>query len=604
MSKEKKTGAENVYWNISDLYDGLESTAFKNDTSRVKKLAADFSGSYRGKVHSLTENEFADALKAYAELVEIISKMGSYVYLKWTTNTEDPALGKALQQSNELSSEISRETMFFHLEWLDLDDEQADRWLQSKALESYRHYLKTSRMGKPYKLDEKEEKILSAKSVTGKSAWVRFFDETLGAARFHMDGEELTESEILSKSYHSDRAIRQKASEVFTEGLKKLNRPLTYAFNTLLADKYTNDTLRGYPHWLKPRNIANEISDESVQSLIDAVTSSYSVVQRYYELKRKLLGLDILHEYDRYAPIAKSNKTVAWKEAKTWVLDAYHDFHPEMGATAELFFEHEWIDAAIRPGKRGGAYSASTVPSVHPYVFMNYDGQLRDVQTLAHELGHGVHQYLSQKQGILQCGTPLTTAETASVFGEMLVFKKMLSSLQKPEDRLALLIGKIDDSIATIFRQVSMNQFEDRIHQTRRKEGELAPDQFSELWMETQVPLYGSSVTLTDNYRWWWSYIPHFIHTPGYVYAYAFGELLVMALFEKYEQSGDGFAAKYIQMLEKGGSDSPESLMNALGVDLKDPDFWFIGLRAVEHLVHEAEALYADMYDSGIMKER
>lgn len=595
MTQKNITGAENIRWDLSDLYKGLHDPAYEKDRENVLKLADEFSETYRGRISSLNSKSFAQALDHYSEIVEMMTRLGSFAYLSWTINTEDAALGKAVQETNELSSELSQKIVFFTLEWLDIDDETAQKIIDSPDLAGYKHYLETSRLDKSYKLDEKEEKILSAKSVTGSKAWKRFFDETLGASRFTLEGEEYTETEILSKLHDPDRDLRRKASEVFTKGLSGMKHPLTYVFNTLLADKYTNDKLRKYPHWMTSRNLSNEISDENVKILIDSVTGRYSLVHRFYRLKKSLLGLDEMMEYDRYAPVLGSREKISWDDARKIVVEAYRDFHPEMGAIADRFFEERWIDAAIVPGKRGGAYSASTVPSAHPYVFMNYDGQVRDVQTLAHELGHGVHQFVSQKQGILQSGTPLTTAETASVFGEMLVFQKLLASLDNPEEKLALLVGKIDDTMATVFRQVSMNRFEDRIHLARREEGELTSERFSELWMETQKPVYGDSVTLSDNYRLWWSYIPHFIHTPGYVYAYAFGELLVLALYQEYQRSGNGFNEKYMALLEKGGSDWPDRLTSSLGVDINDKEFWNRGLNAIEALIEEAEALLPEV---------
>ncbi len=595
MKEKKITGAEQIRWDLSDLYESTDDPAITTDRQKVLELADSFEKSYRNRVSGLAPAEFAKALDRYSEILEIMSRLGSYAYLNWTTNTEDSALGKAVQESTELSSELSQKTIFFTIEWLEMDEESADRLIRSDELSFYSHYLETSRLDKPHTLEEKEEKILSAKSVTGARAWVRFFDETLGASRFTIDGEKLTESQILSRMSDPDRDTRRKASEVFTEGLAKMKHPLTFVFNTLLADKHTNDRLRKYPHWLRARNLANEISDESVQALIYAVTGQHHLVHRFYHLKKQLLGVDEMMEYDRYAPVLKNREKIRWDAAKEMVLDAYTEFHPDMGAIAGRFFDENWIDAAVVPGKRGGAYSASTIPSVHPYVFMNYDGKIRDVQTLAHELGHGVHQHLSRKKGILQSGTPLTTAETASVFGEMLVFRKLMANLNDPEEKMALLVGKIDDTIATVFRQISMNRFEDRIHRARREEGELTSDRFSELWMETQAPVYGDSVTLTENYRSWWSYIPHFIHTPGYVYAYAFGELLVLALYQEYLNSENGFNEAYIRMLEKGGSDWPSNLMADLGVDINDETFWNRGLQAIESLIGEAEALLPEL---------
>ncbi len=496
-----------------------------------------------------------------------------------------------MQESNELSSAIHQKLVFFDVEWLKLDDEQAQSLINSDELSHYEHYLETSRRYKKHTLSEKEEQILSAKSVTGRSAWNRFFDESLGAARFEVDGEELTEQEALSKLHNPDRDLRKRAHSALTETFTDMSRTLTFIFNTILADKQTNDRLRNYPSWISSRNLSNEIEDETVEILVNSVTDNYDLVQRFYRLKKRLLGYDTMYDYDRYAPLLKNKKQIHWDEARQTVLDSYSDFHPEMGSVAGQFFEQNWIDAAIRPGKRGGAYSASTVPSVHPYVFMNYDGQVRDVQTLAHELGHGVHQYLAREQGPLQASTPLTTAETASVFGEMLVFQNLMQQLDDPKEQLALLVGKIDDSIATVFRQVSMNRFENAIHTKRREEGELTTDEFSELWRQTQEHLYGDAVHLTDSYDIWWSYIPHFLHTPGYVYAYAFGELLVLALYEEYTRQQNGFAEKYLEMLRTGGADWPENIVAKVGLDITQPNFWNKGLAAIEKMIEQAETL-------------
>jgi oligoendopeptidase F len=591
-SDKNKSGAENIQWDLSDLYESPSDKKLNEDRKKVLELADRFSQSYRGKISELDPKTFAAALAEYEEIIQVIRKIGSYSQLIWSTNTEDPEFGKLLQQSRELGSEISQKLVFFDVEWQKLSDEQAARIIESDELKKFRHYLEVSRLYKDHTLSEEAEKVMSAKSVTGRSAWNRYFDETLGAARFEFEGEQMTEQEVLSKLHNPDREQRQKAHQSLTKTFHQHSRSLTFIFNTVLADKFTNDKLRNYNSWISSRNLSNQTDDETVDALVSAVTDSYGLVQRYYRLKKKLLGYDELFDYDRYAPIAKTTKTIFWKEAREMVLDSYEDFHPEMGKITSLFFEKEWIDAAIKPGKRGGAYSASTVSSVHPYVFMNYDGQLRDVQTLAHELGHGVHQYLSRKQGELQSSTPLTTAETASVFGEMLVFNKLMSRIDDPAEKLALLISKIDDTIATVFRQISMNRFEEKIHTARRTEGELTTEQFSELWHETQHQLYGDSVTITDEYRLWWCYIPHFLHTPGYVYAYAFGELLVLALYDVYRSSEkNGFSEKYMELLEAGGSDWPHNLVGKLGLDIKDSDFWKNGLRLFEHMVEDAEKL-------------
>lgn len=590
MSGNNETTPD-IRWDLSDLYKSPEDPHFLNDKEYVYKMADQFAESYHGRVAELEASELKEALGHYETILDKLGRMGSFAFLRWTTNTEDSSYGKLVQEMKEVSSDINRKLLFFELEWTHVEDKRAEELMNHSELKGYKHHLETTRLYKPYRLTEKEEQVLSAKSVTGRSAWNRYFDETLGAARFELDGETLTEQEVLSKMHEPDRELRRRASESMTVGLKNLNRSLTFIFNTLIADKHTNDKLRGYPHWLKSRNLANEIRDESVDALVNTVTENYDVVQRYYRLKRSLLGYDELYEYDRYAPLLSSTENISWEQARDTVVEAYDEFHPHMAEITKLFFQRNWIDASIRPGKRGGAYSASTVPSVHPYVFMNFDGKIRDVQTLAHELGHGVHQYLSKEQGVLQSGTPLTTAETASVFGEMLVFQKLKRQLSNEREKLALLLGKIDDTIATVYRQISMSRFEHAIHTARREEGELDTDRISELWMQTQEALYGDSVKLTDNYRIWWSYIPHFLHAPGYVYAYAFGELLVLALYEQYQQSENGFADTYLQLLKAGGSDWPENLTAPLGVDINSADFWSNGIRSIEKMVDEAEVL-------------
>ncbi|NGP90084.1 M3 family oligoendopeptidase [Fodinibius halophilus] len=587
----EQTGAEEIRWDLSDLYESIDDPALQNDKKKVLELADSFIDDYKGQIANLEAKGLKKALQEYEQLLEIISKIGSYAHLIWSTDTNNPEYGKLMQEAKELSSEVQQKLVFFDVEWLDIDDERAQALIDSEELEHYQHYLETSRRYKPHILSEKEEQVLSAKKVTGSSAWNRYFDETMGAARFELDGETLTQQEVLSKLHEPDRELREKAHASLTNTFKEHSRTLTFIFNTLLADKHTDDKLRNYDSWISSRNLSNEIDDETVDILVNSVTDNYSIVHRFYDLKRELLGYDELYDYDRYAPLLKNEKEIEWDEAREMVLDSYSDFHSDMGTVAGEFFEHNWIDAAMKPGKRGGAYSASTVPSVHPYVFMNYDGKIRDVQTLAHELGHGVHQFLSRGQGMLQASTPLTTAETASVFGEMLVFQRLMSKLDDPKEKLALLIGKIDDSIATVFRQVSMNRFEHAMHIHRREQGELTTDDFSRLWRETQEDIYGDAVTLTEGYDIWWSYIPHFLHTPGYVYAYAFGELLVLALYDEYTRSKDGFSEKYMDMLRAGGSDWPENIVGKMGLDITDPDFWNNGLNAIERMVEQAEEL-------------
>lgn len=589
--KSDQTGAEQITWDLTDLYKSADDPALQADRKKVRKKAKDFATSYKGKITTFDEEDMNQALQDYEEILELLGKIGSFAQLIWSTDTANAEYGKLVQEANELSSEIHQQLVFFDVEWLAMGDEKANQLIESDTLSHYRHYLETSRRYKDHVLGEEAEQVLSAKKVTGNSAWNRYFDETMGAARFTIDGEELTQQEALSKLHSPDRELRQKAHSALTETFDELSHTLTFIFNTLLADKHTDDKLRNYSSWISSRNLSNEIDDDTVDILVNSVTDKYDIVHRFYRLKQSLLDYDEFYDYDRYAPLLQNQKEISWDEARSTVLNSYGNFHSQMGDIAGKFFEQEWIDAAMKPGKRGGAYSASTVPSVHPYVFMNYDGKIRDVQTLAHELGHGVHQYLSRRQGPLQANTPLTTAETASVFGEMLVFQSLMGSLDDPREKLALLVGKIDDTIATVFRQVSMNRFEHAIHTKRREEGELTTEEFSAQWRKTQQDIYGDSVTLTDNYDLWWSYIPHFLHTPGYVYAYAFGELLVLALYEEYRRSENGFADNYIEMLKAGGSDWPEHIVGKLGLDITQPDFWKKGLAAIERMVEQAEEL-------------
>ncbi len=585
------TGAEDVRWNLSDLYPQPE--ALTEDLNRAEEQAGTFAERYRGQVAGLDADALAEALQAYEAVADRLGRAYTYAYLHWSTDTNDPARGKLLQSVRERYTRIHQQLLFFELEWAAVDAERADALLEDEALAGYRHYLEIEQLRKDYLLSEPEEKILSEKNVTGVGAWTRYFDETMGAARFTLDGEALPQQEILSKLYEPDRALRRRAALAFTEGLEERERTLTYVFNTLLADKASSDRLRGYEHWLQRRNLANEIEDETVEALVEAVTSRYDLVARFYRLKRQILDYDELFDYDRYAPVGEADVRYGWDAARALVLDAYGDFHPRMREVAERFFAGRWIDAPPAGGKRGGAFSHGAVPSAHPYVLMNYTGKTRDVQTLAHELGHGVHQYLARRQGVLQSDTPLTTAETASVFGEMLVFQRLLRREGDPQHRLAMLVQKIDDTLATVFRQVAMNRFEEKIHTARREEGELPAEQLADYWMETQRAMFEGSVTLGAHYRRWWSYIPHFLHTPGYVYAYAFGELLVLALYQRYREAGDGFAGAYLTLLEAGGSDWPHVLVGRLGIDLTDLGFWHRGLDAIEDLIAQAEDLAA-----------
>ncbi|HMM29998.1 MAG TPA: M3 family oligoendopeptidase [Aggregatilineaceae bacterium] len=585
------TGAEQVAWDLSDLYAGIDDPALAADMQRADEDAAALERDYRGDVATLAPDELAEAVARYEAIVETATKVESFAHLIWSTDTANPRYGGLLQKATEWSSQLQQKLVFFTLEWVNAPDHVAHRLIEAPELAHYRHWLEVARLYQPHMLSEAEEKILAEKSVTGREAWVRFFTELRGSARYTLDGQSLNESAVLARLYDADREVRRRAAAALTEGLRAHLPMTTFIFNTLAADKASDDRLRRYPTWIAARNLSNEVSDETVEALIAAVTGRYDIVARYYTLKRRILGLDELTDYDRYAPLPAAAASYRWDEARETVLQAYARFHPEVASIAGQFFERNWIDAAERPNKRGGAYSASTVPSAHPYVFMNYTGRVRDVMTLAHELGHGVHQYLARGQGMLQAHTPLTTAEMASTFGEMLVFTDLMERERDPHVRLALLGHKLEDSFATIFRQVSMNRFEHGMHTARREEGELTAERLSDIWLETQRAMFGDSVRLTGDYGVWWSYVPHFLHTPGYVYAYAFGELLVLALFAIYRQQGDGFAPRYLEVLRAGGSDWPEKVLAPLGVDLTDPGFWQRGLDELDAMVTQAEEI-------------
>ncbi len=591
------TGAESVRWTLADLH--ASEADLDAGLAATEALAVQAADRYRGRIASLDAAALADAFRLFAEVHDGAGRAYTYASLAWATATDDPARGALLQKVREAYTRIAQHLLFVDVEWAAVPPDVAAERLADPALADVRHYLELQTASREHVLTEPEEAILAEKSVTGPAAWDRFFDETIGAARAVVRGEALPVQEALSKLHAPDRDLRRDAAEAVSATLEGLERPLTFVFNTLLADKASTDRLRGYATWDASRHLANETDAASVDALVEAVTGRYALVHRYYALKGRLLGHD-LNDYDRYAPLPGTDRTVAWDDARALVTDAYRAFHPEMGDIVERFFDERWIDAPPEPGKRGGAFSHGAVPSAHPYILVNYTGQPRDVQTLAHELGHGVHQYLSREQGVFHADTPLTTAETASVFGERLTFETLLAQTRSPRERLALVVEKLDDSMSTVFRQITMNRFEDRIHNHRRDHGELTPDDFAAYWMATQRAMYGDSVTLTDGYRRWWSYIPHFVGSPGYVYAYAFGELLVLALHARYREVGPDFAGQYRDLLASGGSDYPHVLVGRLGVDLRDAGFWDRGLDAIAALVDEAEALEGE---GGVRKE-
>jgi oligoendopeptidase F len=591
--------AAGVRWDLSDLYGGADDAAIDAALEGARGEARAFADRYRGRVASLDATELATAIDALEALQERPTAAGTYAGLLFAEDTANPGHGALLQRVQERASEIRNTLVFFELEWVAVEDERARTLLSDALLARRRHLLESMRRYRPHLLSEPEERILEETANTGERAFSRLFDEILGSARFQLelDGKstELGEEEVLSLLYEADREKRRNAARALSAGLRQHSRTLAFIFNTLVQDKAIRDRMRRYRDPIDSRNLANEIDGASVRSLLDACERGHPLVHRYYELKARLLGIDRLEDYDRYAPVGEATGTRSFEEAKRIVLGAFGDFAPEMAEIAGQFFTGSWIDAELRPGKRSGAFSASTLPHVHPYVLLNYTGNLRDVMTVAHELGHGIHQYLAREQGLFEQDTPLTTAETASVFGEMLVFRRLMQEERSPQVRLALLCGKLEDTFATVFRQVAMTRFEEKLHAARRGEGELPIPRINELWMEANRPMLGDAVHLTDDYAWWWLYIPHFVHSPFYCYAYAFGELLVLALLGRYDEEGAGFVPRYLDLLRAGGSDTPPALLEKVGLDITDPTFWDGGLALIGNLLDEAEGLAGEL---------
>jgi oligoendopeptidase F len=585
------TELDTVAWDLEPLVDGEGDAGCDRLLDDALALADTFATAYAGQVAALDGPGLVAAMDQLATISDLVSRAGNYASLRFSVDTANPEIGALVARVQERGTEIETKLIFFELEWAALDDATADALLEADGLDQSRHYLRSARRYRDHLLSEPEEKIMAEKSVTGAGAWSRLFSELTSALTVELpDATEPVALDVaLSRLSSPDREERRTVAEAVTVALEPGLRTRAYIFNTLLADKAANDRLRDYPTWLSSRNLSNEASDESVQALVEAVRANYDLPQRWYTLKAQLLGLDRLADYDRMASVSGVEEEIGWDDAVDIVMTSYADFSPDLAKTAQKFFDEPWIDAPVRPSKRGGAFCAYTTPSVHPYLLLNYTSKRRDVLTLAHELGHGVHASLARPRGIFEQHTPLTLAETASVFGETLVFNRLLGAADTPESRLTLLASNIEDSIATVFRQTAMNRFEDLVHTARREEGELSVERFGTLWAESQEELLGDSVEVTDGYRSWWSYVPHFIGTPGYVYAYAYGQLLALSVYGRYLQEGESFAPRYLEMLAAGGSRSPEDLAKIAGLDLTDPQFWHNGLQIVRDKLDDAE---------------
>lgn len=574
--------AADVAWDLDPLVDG-EGPAGVTALLDSADASTDVVAAARGAVADLDAPGLADLMARMGAIGELVGRAQSYAGLRFATDMADHERAALAQVVEERGAAIETRLVFFEIEWAAVDDDHVERLLADPVLAFCAHHLRSARRYRDHILSEPEEKLLTEKAVTGRNAWSRLFEElTSGIDVGLEDGRTVSLEEGLSLLADPDRGVRRSAATAVTAALAPGLRTRAYVFNTLLADKATDDRLRSFGSWIASRNLANEASDASVAALVEAVVSRYDIPRRWYRLKASLLGIDRLADFDRMAPLGGDDERFGWSAAREIVLDAYASFSPEMADVASRFFDEGWIDAPVRAGKRPGAFCAYTVPSQHPYVFLNWTGRRRDVLTLAHEMGHGLHAYLARNQGIFHQSTPLTLAETASVFGETVTFGRLLAETADPGKRLALLAESLEGTIATVFRQVAMNRFEDAVHTERREVGELSPDRFGELWAVSQAAMLGDSVELTDGYRSWWSYVPHFIATPGYVYAYAYGQLLALSVYRRYEDGGAGFVPRYLDLLRAGGSMSPEELGRIVDCDLADPGFWDGGLEIVE----------------------
>src|SRR6202158_1636780 len=558
----KTTGAETVRWDLSDLFASPTDPALEAALARTLDRAKTFEVTYKGKVATLEPPEFAAMMRVLEQNEEEAAKPEVYAYLLHSQNTQDPAAGRVLARVREAAAERGSHGVFFTLELAQVSDEQAARLYAHPESARYRHTVEEARKFRPHPLTES--------SPVGDSAWNRLFEERCAGIRVELDGRDLALEEALTMLREPDRDLRRHASHAITGALGRDIRTRGYIFNVILQEKAIDDRLRHFPTWISSRNLANETSDEAVQALVEAVTSRYDVCVRYYRVKRRLLGGGDLHEWDRYAPIGQVTRDLSWEDAKELVLGSFNRFSPRAGALVEDFFKHGWIDAPVVPGKAGGAYCMPVTPRHHPYVMLNFTGKLRDALTLAHELGHGLHDRLAP---------------------EALTFDRIMAEEKDPKVRLAMLCSQCEDAFSTVFRQVAFNRYEDACHTARRTEGELSVEQLGELFNAKLQPMFGDALTLTDEYRGWWSYIEHFLHTPGYVYAYAFGNLLAMSVYHRYLEQGPAFVEDYLEFLAAGGSTRPDELVRRLGMDITDPGFWDAGVKILDGMLTEVERL-------------
>ena len=578
-------------WDLSDLYIGPDDPAISADLDEAGAKARAFETAFKGKLGEAGAQGFADAIAQYEAMQDVLGRVGSYAQLLYAGDMTNSETGRFYQSVQERLTDITSHLLFFALEINKLDDRVFADLVAASAVARYGPWLDDIRAFRPHQLSDEAENMLHELSVVGDAAWSRLFDETVAGLRFTVDGEELTESQTLDLLSNKDEAVRQNAARELARVFKDNVKLFALVTNTLAKSKSIDDTWRHFARPISSRNLSNQVEDEVVDALISAVRESYPrLSHRYYAMKAKWLGGDKLNWWDRNAPLPDDqDRQIPWDEARATVLGAYGDFAPEMATIAEGFFDRRWIDAPARPGKAGGAFAHPTVPSAHPYVLLNYQGKTRDVMTLAHELGHGVHQVLAADQGALLASTPLTLAETASVFGEQLTFRRLLAQESDAQRRRTILANKVEDMLNTVVRQIAFCEFERRVHDARR-EGELTPDTIGDIWMEVQYESLGPALSFDDDYRTFWCYIPHFIHSPFYVYAYAFGDCLVNALYAHYQEAESGFQDRFFEMLKAGGSKRHKELLAPFGLDASDPAFWSMGLGVIEGFIDELEA--------------
>ena len=579
-------------WNLSEIYKDIKDPNIGKDIKEISKLSNEFLKKWKGRIKELSATDFVNCIEKYQAINESIYKIGTHSSLTFATNMEDPEISRYNSSISDQITEILSSLIFFTLELSKIDDKTIESWMKENSAQKWQPFITILRKRNSYLLDPLVEEILIEKSATGRAAWVRLFDETSAALRFPFRKDLLSEAEILNLLSDSDPENRKIAGKSLSEILDKNKRIFAMILNVISRDRYIEDNKRGFQRIMSSRNLDNDVEDEVVDALVNTVDKAMpKLTHRYYKWKAKQFGKNKLDWWDRNAPLPQTSENpIKWSDAKNIILDSFSSFHPKISNLAELFFKNNWIDASVRQGKASGAFAHPSVPSLHPYILVNYQGKIRDVMTLAHELGHGVHQILAAKNGLLMAETPLTLAETASVFGEMLVFRKLLDE-SSVEQKKQLLAGKIEDMLNTVARQIGFHQFEVKFHEARIK-SELTPDEISDIWMETQSHAVGPYVNLNKDYRVLWGYIPHFVHTPFYVYAYAFGDSLVNALWYAYQQSDkDEFSKKYIDMLSSGGTKSHNDLLKSFNLSAYEDSFWDKGITMITSLMDELEEL-------------